>query len=409
VFELELAWERPAHTGYHAEEHVLRVRARLADASRGALTLPLRMAVALDASGSMEGDKLRQAKTACAAVVKLITGQNRISLASFATDVVPLWEGIEGQVASSEIDKILASLEADGVTRTDLALDWLERTLKPEAGVARVAVLITDGHATDDSGNILEDSQPLVVRAASMAQDGVTVFTIGLGNADDFNTAFLLDLTQPSRGAFVHAQTPDALGQEMAKRLAACQEIVAEDARLTLRPVLDGAIIKNACRIRPDFVPLDVSKSIRAGTLRADKPTDFLVSVTIPPRRSDRKLGPTPAVQVLLEAHGVNASQEISIEYTATLMRAQQIDSSVRQDRLRWDMNKNAEALNRTSDPNKTGELLTKLVVAAQAAGESELAAHASQHLDELKASGKLSSQHRTQLLSQSRDLTEDS
>jgi Ca-activated chloride channel family protein len=404
-----MAWDRPAHTGYHAEEHVLRVRARLADASQDAHTLPLRMAVALDSSGSMEGDKLQQAKTACAAVVKLIRGQDRISLASFATGVVPLWEGTESHVASSKIDEVLTSLKAEGFTRTDLALDWIQLTLKPEPGVALVAVLITDGHATDDHGNFLEDSTPLIGKAVSMGQDGVTVFTIGLGNADDFNTAFLLDLTQPARGAFVHAHTPEALGQEMAKRTAACQEIVAEDARLTLRPMLDGAIIKKVCRIRPDFVPMDVSSSIRAGTLRAGKPTDFLVSVTIPPRRADRRLGPAPAVQVVLEAQGVNVSQETSIEYTASKVRAQQIDSSVHRDRFRWEYNTHTEALTRTSDPNKTRDLLTDVVVAAQGAGELQLAAHASQRLDELKASGELSSQHRTELLSQSRNLTEDS
>ena len=235
------------------------------------------------------------------------------------------------------------------------------------------------------------------------------LFTVGLGSADDSNTALLIDLTQSTRGAWVYAENPAGLEKELADKLSACQKIPVENARLTVRPLLEDAVVKSICRIRPDFTPMDVSGTIRVGTLRADVPTDFLLAVTIPPKRFDQRPGVFRAVHVTLEGGGINVSQEIPIEYTVSFSRAQQIDSLVNQDRLTWEINTYAEALNRTTDPNRTGELLTNLAATAQKAGQSKLAAQASQQLAELNASGKLSSQSRSQTLAQSRAAGEGS
>ena len=153
MYNLELAWDRPAHTGNIAEEHVLRVRARAVGAVKA---LPLRMAIALDSSSSMEGEKLKSAKDACDTMLRHLRPEDKVWIASFATRVIPLVDGVEGDSGlRSAAQAKLADLEAEGVTRTDLALEWIQRTLKAETGLVRVGILITDGHPTDTKGSHL--------------------------------------------------------------------------------------------------------------------------------------------------------------------------------------------------------------------------------------------------------------
>jgi Ca-activated chloride channel homolog len=406
LFGLELNWDRPSHTGSYSAEHVLRVRVRPSPGAGNGNTLPVKMAIALDSSSSMEGEKLTAAKDACTSVLTLLRVQDRVSIASFATHLVSLIEDLAGDsFLCGMAQNALTALKAGGVTRTDAALDWIQQVLKPEAGTVRVAVLITDGHATNPRGAILHDLQPLIAKAAGLGKGGVILFTAGVGSADGFNVAFLDDLSKPGRGAYLYADTPGKLKQRLDEKLSACQAMAIEDAQLTLRPLLDDVKVTGLCRIRPDFVPMDASSTIRVGSLRVDVPTDFLISVAIPPRRIDRPNGSTPVMGVILEAKGAASTEEIQIEYTPSFSRAQQVDVSVDQDRLAWEINSYADALARTADPDKTGELLANLEASAQRAGQAGLAAQASQQLDELKASGKLSSHRRSQMLTQSRAL----
>lgn len=61
-------------------------------------------------------------------------------------------------------------LEAGGVTRTNLALDWIKSVFPQETGVARVGILITDGYPTNSLGKSLEDLTPLIQKAQELNQ-----------------------------------------------------------------------------------------------------------------------------------------------------------------------------------------------------------------------------------------------
>ena len=407
MFDLELAWDRPAHTGSYAAEHVLRIRVKPGQTATGGTTLPVRMAIALDNSGSMEGEKLKSAKEACAAVVGQLRPQDSVRVSAFASKLVPVIAGVSGDsTARASAEAALAPLTAEGVTRTDQALEWIEQALPADPGTVRVGILITDGHATGPRGNILGDVKFLVERAGQLGSKGIALFTVGLGSADDFNVAFLDDLSKGARGAYLYAHEPSELEQQLAGRLGSCQTMAIEGATLSLRPLLNDVQLKGLCRIRPDFVPMDVGNFIKIGNLRADVPTDFLVSVMIPPKRLDQPPGSLPVLAVSLESRDAgSAPQQAAIEYTVAFSRAQQVNSEVNQDRLTWDINSYADALNRTTDPNKTGELLTSLGATAQKAGHGGLAQQAFQQLDQLRKSGQLSGHSRSQVLAQSRNL----
>jgi Ca-activated chloride channel family protein len=107
------------------------------------------MAIALDTSSSMQGEKLTAAKETCSAVVAQLRNTDRLELASFSTQVQPLLKSLAGgSGALDAANEAIAKLQASGVTRTDMALEWIQKALPEEKGFVRIGILITDGHAT---------------------------------------------------------------------------------------------------------------------------------------------------------------------------------------------------------------------------------------------------------------------
>lgn len=135
MFTLELAWDRPAKLPSDRTEHVLRARIT---PQQGATGLPLHLAIALDTSGSMDGDKLLAAKQALNLVLNQLRPSDRLSLCSFNSQVSTIVDNAAG--GDRTVTHSINSLQASGITRTDLALEWIHRVLPDRGGVVRVEV-----------------------------------------------------------------------------------------------------------------------------------------------------------------------------------------------------------------------------------------------------------------------------
>lgn len=203
------------------------------------------------------GENLQRDQEACRAVVAQLRDRDRLSLAGFSTSVTPLLQSLPGGAAALQpANTAISRLTAEGVTRTDLALDWIVNALPLESGVARVGILITDGHATTPQGFILDDTGLLIDRSKQLANLGIILNTVGLGNANNFNTAFLTDLSDKGRGSFIFADTPASLQPQLQKRLTECQAMATENTIIQLIPS-NGVTIKGFCRYRPEYLPLE--------------------------------------------------------------------------------------------------------------------------------------------------------
>jgi len=405
MFTLQLDWDRPAKVASHTSEHVLRVRLQ-PQANATSRSLPLRLALALDTSASMQGDKLRHAKQACQTILAQLRDQDQFSLASFATRLQTHLQAVSGnarQQARSQIDR----LTADGVTRVDLALDWLQTALPAESGVARVAILVTDGQPTNSQGRMLEDTRRLVQHAATLADAGIVLCSVGLGDAANFNTDFLVQLSDTGRGAFLYADTPNALEPQLRDRLQACQAIVADRVSLNLEPV-PGVTVQGFCQFRPEYLPLEEThpNQLSLSHVRADGPTDILIELSLPPLNFGEPLGPRPAIAVACQAANLAPVRaEAAIQYTNTYSDAQQVHKDINDDRLCWEINRYSTEMQRTTDPKRTGELAANAYVAATKAGRTDVANQAAQILDEVERSGQVDAHKTTGFLRNSRNL----
>lgn len=90
---------------------------------------------------------------------------------------------------------------------------------------------------------------------------------------------------------------------------------------------------------------------------------------------------------------------------TPSYREAQQVNQEVDRDRLCWDINRYSTELTLTHDPLLTGELLSQIQVAALKSGQTTIANEASQQLDNLHKTGKLTAHQTTGLLRSTRQL----
>lgn len=155
--------------------------------------------VAFDVSGSMEGEKLEQAKLALEHVLAGLGVADTLSLITFSGDVTLL--GQEGQSVTENSKRALlnriAELIAEGGTNIGAAL---ERAFAALDGIetnqarARTVVLLTDGVPTEG----ITDIDAIADLALSKNLTASRVFTFGLGA--DVNTLLLDRLAKDSGG-----------------------------------------------------------------------------------------------------------------------------------------------------------------------------------------------------------------
>ncbi|MBD2146749.1 VWA domain-containing protein [Sphaerospermopsis sp. FACHB-1194] len=403
MLNLELTWNKPAKNSDErvSTDHVLRIRISPSSKKQG---LPLRLAIALDTSGSMLGEKLEAAKKACRSVVDQLRDSDRLELASFATEVQPLLKSHSGGKGAVETaNSAISSLQASGVTRTDKALNWIQNALPEETGIVRVGILITDGHATTPEGKILDNVTPLLNQAEKLSSEGIVLHTVGLGDAADFNTEFLYNLSTRGQGTFMYADTPQELEPELRERLTVSQAIAIDDAKLELISKIKDLNIKAFCRFSPDYLPLEETAKgiLTIGSIRTDTPTDVLVKVEIPRLSPGKSPGEQEVMQVQLTASALDnpITETATILYTPEYDKSEKINSDVEASRALWEIRENIVILQRETNPNRTRQLLKTIEIEAVDHGLDDLKEQIDQLKDDLEKMGKLSPRHATKAL----------
>ncbi|MGK7875364.1 MAG: VWA domain-containing protein [Xenococcaceae cyanobacterium] len=388
-------------------KHVLRVRI-LPQSEASTESLPLHLAIALDTSASMDGEKLECAVATCKAILFQLRATDRISIAQFSNQVTPLLQNVSGSEAQLAVQP-LTNLIADGVTCTDRVLTWLQTALPPEPGVVRVAILITDGQPTTAQGRIIKDLTPLFNQADALTSTGIVLYTVGYGNPLDFNTAFLMELSHRGHGAFLYAATPEALKPKLQQWLTFCQTVVVESALLKLE-LSAGATLEGMCRLQPDYLPLELNNNgeVVLEHLRQDTPTDILIEIEVPILDFGERLTTKLIATVQLKA-GSNSSitAHSQIEYANSYQKSQRLNDDVNHDRNLWEMHRYRTELLSTNDPSRATQLLTDIQTAALNAGQTDLAEQAAKSRQNLQQTGKLSPDYATALLQEYRNAGE--
>ena len=187
--------------------------------SLGESSVPVRIALIIDSSGSMAGEPLAAAKSAAQAFVDQKRAEDQIALITFA-DTVVVASGFTA--STTELTTRIESIEADGETAfNDSIIKAIELfDTSSSEGFIKNAIVLTDGDDTASQATI-EDA------VAAIGQTEITFFGVAL-ESSDFNPGPVEQVANAGGGLFLSTPDPAQLtglygqiGQEISNVLVA--------------------------------------------------------------------------------------------------------------------------------------------------------------------------------------------
>jgi Ca-activated chloride channel family protein len=243
---------------------------------------PVNVAIVLDRSGSMQGEKIAKAKEAACMLVERLRADDIVSVVAYDSTVsvlVPatrasnkeeIVQGIRNLVAGSNTALFAGVSKGASEVRKFLDRQHVNRM-----------ILLSDGLANEGP------SSPGVLGelGASLIREGISVTTIGLGR--DYNEDLMTALAQKSDGNHVFAERPEDLVTAFNREFGDVTTVVAQDVRVTVR-CGDG--------IRPIRVPgreadiVGQTVSLNLNQLYSGQMKYLVIEVELPARHSGEGL-----------------------------------------------------------------------------------------------------------------------
>jgi len=178
----------------------------------------------LDTSGSMEGEKIEQARDALNFVLDHLNEGDRFNIATFSTGVQLFSDRPEPLSARSEAQRFVSNVRAEGSTDINRAL--LETIATADRERPTIIIFLTDGLPT--SGVV---ETPLILNNISQAAtSNLRIFPFGVGN--DVDTVLLDTLAQEQRGASAYVRPGERVDEQVSGFYAKVSTPVLADIQL---------------------------------------------------------------------------------------------------------------------------------------------------------------------------------
>ncbi len=275
------------------------------DAAATPARVPLGLALVLDRSGSMGGDKMASARDAAAGLIQRLHPDDLVAVVTFDDEVETLSTPVTGAEQGTLL-RDLMQVEARG--STNLSGGWLRgRELMaalPNLGGVRRVVLLTDGQA--NAG--ITDAGKLARLAAAAREVGVSTSAIGFGA--DYDEELLKAMADAGGGNVWHIERPDQASLVFGEELAGLQSLSAQNLTVELRPGPDVATMTVLHDYRA--VTLPDGHRVELGDLYAREPRKLLAEFVVPAHAN----APRPDLviaQVQVSAHVVLADGGIEL------------------------------------------------------------------------------------------------
>lgn len=187
--------------------------------------------IVLDVSGSMSGEKIRQARGALLDLLETLSGKDRFRIVAFSNAVRPFslnWqEANPGSLA--EARDWVNRLEAEGGTNVSAALEEALRLPSPGDRLP-VTVFLTDGLPT-----VGETSVDAITAAVQEKRGRMRVFAFGVGH--DVNTALLDRMSEEGRGSTTYVAPGESVERALSLLAIRIQHPILTDLVLAGAPV----------------------------------------------------------------------------------------------------------------------------------------------------------------------------
>lgn len=208
-------------------EVLLRVQAPVVPHRRVQRT-PLSIALVIDRSGSMGGDRITAAKACAQDLIQRLHSQDEVSLVVYDTEVDVLLPLMPASQARDHVRAALQGVQARG--STDLHSGWL-RGAQQLAGrtaserLCRV-ILLSDGQANE---GIVNDAE-ICRQVAQLAQAGVSTTTVGLG--EGFNESLMTAMAEAGQGNALYGDRAQDLAEPFDAEIGLLSHLAWRDVQL---------------------------------------------------------------------------------------------------------------------------------------------------------------------------------
>jgi Ca-activated chloride channel family protein len=280
---------------------------------------PLNLALVLDRSGSMGGEKLEDAKYAAIQIVELLSDIDHLSVVLFDDEVDLL---VASQPATPEnkreIIQTLACIHSGGSTH--LSGGWLTgcqqiaNTMR--SGETNRCLLLTDGQANVG----ITSGEELAMHAKQIRIRGISTSCFGLGLG--FNERLLEGMANEGGGKFYYIERAKDIPAVLALELGELTAMVATDVKIHVQ-LPAGASAEVPAGWHTELAGQQLT--IHAGDLYAKQEIEFYVRLTTPPFSKVPEL----VVPVEVETQGGIAKGIVTSSLTFTYADDSVVDQAV--------------------------------------------------------------------------------
>lgn len=238
---------------------------------------PLDLAVVLDRSGSMHGEKLQYAKKAVETLIDRLLPTDHLALVTYDSEVDTVFARRRVDDALVMKTKV-ALVEARGCTNLSGGLVEGLQQLGQDKGALRRVLLLSDGLANEGVTDL--DGLADLAHQGVNSGKGVSTFGVGL----DFNEELLRTLSDVGGGNYYYIASPDDIPGIFVEELGELEDVVAQNVLIDFEP--RGVEIRGVLGFNSSRLPA------QAGDVRAGGVRSVMLALGVPPAaEGERVLG----------------------------------------------------------------------------------------------------------------------
>jgi Ca-activated chloride channel family protein len=192
--------------------------------------IPRDVFLVLDVSGSMDGEKIEQAREALVYVLEHLNAEDRFNVIAFSTGLQQYGRELRPASEAREAADWVRRLEAVGGTDINRAL--LEALAQADRERPTVLVFLTDGLPTEGVTEI----EQILSNVEASAPGNVRLFPFGVG--DDVNTTLLDTLAEQQRGTSGYVRPHERIDEEISGFYAKISTPVLADIELDFGDIM---------------------------------------------------------------------------------------------------------------------------------------------------------------------------
>lgn len=257
----------------------LTMTARDTDEAAPVIDIPVDLVVVLDRSGSMDGEKISDARRAILDLIELLGPNDRFALISYATEATRH----SGLLPATPANRVLftdavRNIRANGGTNLGSGLNQaltLLHNRRTGRNIGRI-ILISDGLANHG----ITDPFSLGQMAARAVPMEAAVSTVGVGL--DFNEQLLTTIADQGAGSYTFLETPEGFADTFRRELLHSRTAAATGIEVRI-PLKDGIRVLDAAGFPIEY--RDNAALFRPGDLRTGQSRNLYVTLKIPTRQ----------------------------------------------------------------------------------------------------------------------------